>query len=218
MPRIVQTSADLVDALPAYILSDEVESVAGDVIADTDAFRSLDEIRIGYALRTDSPIGDDEEVDQIVGTVKSSALWACLSDYDVVIWVKQPYWKLYDATVRRAVVTHALCHVFVTEEGKVKRLGHDVEEFTRVAAQFGAWSAKLAQFERGLYRPATRMVPQTTANEAAGAEVTVDDDGVPTIHIDQEPAPPKVDSGKVVELANHARSARGRTGAPVVTP
>jgi hypothetical protein len=193
-----QTSAELADALPAYILSDEVADVAGQVIADNDAFRSLDEVRIGYALRTDQPISDDDEVDNIVGTAKASALWACLSDYDVVIWVKQPYWKLYDEVVRRAIVTHGLCHVFVSEEGKVKRLGHDVEEFTRVAVQFGPWSAKLLQFQRGLATD-RKAKPEQTA-------------------IAQDP-PPAVDAGKVVELGNRARDARkGSDQPPVVHP
>lgn len=133
------------ETLPAYVLNNEVEEAAAQVIADNTAFRDLDEIRIGYALRTDAPTADEDGIDDVVGVVKASPLWACLSDYDVIVHVKEDYWRRHQDE-HEALLTHGLSHLMVTEEGKVKKVGHDVEAFHREAVKFGAWRPNLSRF------------------------------------------------------------------------
>lgn len=133
------------DTPPAYILSRDVEDVGAQVIADNTGFRDLSEIRIAYALRTDAPTEDDDGIDDVVAVTKASALWSCISDYDVVVAVKDDYWRRHQDE-HEALMTHALSHLLVTEEGKIKKVGHDVEAFHREAVKFGAWRPNLSKF------------------------------------------------------------------------
>jgi hypothetical protein len=133
------------ETLPAYVLSQEVEDVAREVIADNTGFRDLSDVRIAFALRTDAPTADEDGIDDVVGVVKASPLWSCLSDYDVVVHVKDDYWRRHQGE-HAALLTHGLSHLLVTEEGKIKKVGHDVEAFHREAVKFGAWRPNLSRF------------------------------------------------------------------------
>lgn len=164
----VQTSAELVDALPTYILSDSVQDVADSVIAEHDAFRILGDIRMGYAERTDTKTEDDADIDTIVGVKRAGPLWGSLGEYDVVLWVNADWWHLMGkGATRAAAVTHALSHVLVTDEGKIKLVGHDVDAFIRETVKFGPWSTRLTRLWRSMGR-------DPSADAAVAAQATVD--------------------------------------------
>ena len=141
----VQQTTAFEEKPPAYVLSQDIEDVADQVIADNTGFRDLSDIRIGYALRTDSPVEDDDGIDDVIAVTKASPLWSCLSDFDVVVAVKDDYWRRHQDE-HAALLTHALSHLLVTEEGKIKKVGHDVEAFHREAVKFGAWRPNLSRF------------------------------------------------------------------------
>ena len=166
-----QTSAELALPTDPFRLSDEVELVADQVIADNSGFQMLNEIRIAYLLRIDESIDDDDSIDTICKAVKAPPVWQVLAGYDVAVWVKSAYWTVFNDRQKRALVTHALCHVYVDDEtGKVKMLGHDVEEFHRVAMQFGGWTASVAQFAKAIEVERTQQRDvQSAISEAVDA-------------------------------------------------
>ena len=51
------------DAVPAYIESQDLAEVASRVISETTGFRDLDEIRLGFYVRTDQPTTDEDGID-----------------------------------------------------------------------------------------------------------------------------------------------------------
>jgi hypothetical protein len=181
--RPQQTSADLVDALPAYILSDSLQDVADSIIAEHDAFRILNDIRMGYAERTDVKTEDDADIDTIIGVKRAGPLWGSLGEYDVVCWVNSDWWRLMGkSAARAAAVTHALSHILVTDEGKVKLVGHDVDAFIRETVKYGPWSNRLSRLWRSMGR---EPKPEQT-------EVETPDN---VAHIDQRARkPPVVDA------------------------
>ena len=174
MPRPVQTSADLVDALPAYILSDSVQDVADSVIAEHDAFRILGDIRMGYAERTDVKTEDDADIDTIIGVKKAGPLWGSLGEYDVVLWVNADWWRLMGkGATRAAAVTHALSHVLIKDDGKIKLVGHDVDAFIRETVKFGPWSGRLSRLWRSMGRDPVGEAVQATVDALDGATIEV---------------------------------------------
>lgn len=162
--RNQQTSAGLADALPAYMLSDEVEEVATEVIGANLAFADIDALRVAYCVRTDAPTEDDDGIDDIAGVKKAGQPWQSIGDYDLAVFVKQDWWRLAGKQERRAALTHALSHVMVDDKGKVKLLGHDVEAFVRETTRFGPWSDRLAKLWRSMGRDP--KAEQTTVDEA----------------------------------------------------
>jgi hypothetical protein len=176
MTRPVQTSAELVDALPAYILSDTVQDVADSVIAEHDAFRILNDIRMGYAERTDVKTEDDADIDTIIGVKRAGPLWGSLGEYDVVLWVNADWWHLMGkGAARAAAVTHALSHVLVTDEGKIKLVGHDVDVFLRETNKYGPWSSRLARLWRAMGRDPVGEAVQATVDALDGTTIDVGD-------------------------------------------
>lgn len=133
------------DVPPAYFLSQDVEEVGRQVIADNVGFRDLDELRLAFAVRTDSPYSEEDGIDDVVGVSVENAMRRCLGLYDVIVWVKEAYWGR-NPDLHEALLTHALSHVMVNEDGKVKKVGHDVEAFHREAVKFGAWRPQLSRF------------------------------------------------------------------------
>lgn len=195
-PAKGQTSAELVDALPAYILSDTVQDVADSVIAEHDAFRTLNDIRLGCAVRTDAKTEDDAEIDEIIGVKRAGPLWGSLGEYDVVLWVKQDWWNLMGSgTARAAAVTHALSHVLVKEDGKIALVGHDVDVFLRETNKFGPWSTRLAMLWRSMGRDPraeAAAIAQATVDAMDGTTLDVGDGVVAHISSGRKPKQPPV--------------------------
>jgi hypothetical protein len=188
MTRPVQTSAELVDALPPYILSDSLQDVADSVIAEHDAFRILDDIRMGYAERTDVKTEDDADIDAIIGVKRAGPLWGSLGEYDVVLWVNADWWHLMGkGSARAAAVTHALSHVLVTDEGKIKLVGHDVDAFLRETNKYGPWSTRLAMLWRSMGRQ-----PAAEQTEVAAVEGVANGGNVARIDQRKAKQPPVI--------------------------
>jgi hypothetical protein len=181
-----QTSAALSIPIEPFVKSTEIELVADRVISDNIAFRSLQEIELVYLLNNKPADATDlsDGIDSIVRAVKAPPIWRFLSDTHVAIWVVAAYWRIFDETQRRAIVTHALSHVSIdeTDEGdvKVKIVGHDVEEFHRVAVQFGAWTTGVATFAKALTShrddgQAVQTAVETAVQQLDGQELVVGD-------------------------------------------
>lgn len=193
---IQQTNAGLVEELPPYIKSEEVAELAEQVISEHTGFRDLEELEICYLQRTDQPLDPEDEIDQIIAVVKASAPWQAASGVDVIIWVKKANWDLWNEKLKRALLTHALSHLMVTEDGKLKKLGHDVEAFVREANEFGAWHPELSKLARSL---ADGPKATKVTISAGGRTVETDSDALEAA---------ARDPGKITDLRNAARRAR----------
>lgn len=195
---IQQTSANLVEELPPYITSEAVEEVADEVISSNVGFRDLEELRIVYLLRTDQPLDPDDEIDTIVTVTKASPVWHAASGIDAIVAVKKPNWDLWGDKQRRALLTHGFSHLLVTEEGKLKKVGHDAEVFVREVNQFGSWHPSLMKLRRSLEDGTREPTTQVTLS-SGGKSVTTDSDALADV---------ARDPGKITELANRAKKAR----------
>lgn len=84
-------------------------------------------------------------------TIRCSDLTKKLSGVDIVILVNKDFWETQAEIRKKALIEHELCHILV-KDGKVKLLGHDIEEFITVASKYGAWHGLLDMFRRALER------------------------------------------------------------------
>lgn len=170
MPR--QSSARLAGPVEPFTKSDAVAAVADQVIADNVGFRNLREIEVAYLLNN-RPLdpADAAGIDAIVKAVKAPPVWSFLSDVHVAVWVIAGFWHAFSEDQRRAAITHALSHVMVEEddagEVRVKIAPHDVEEFHRVAAQFGSWTTSVELFAKAIAAQRKHAGELTTAVEEA---------------------------------------------------
>jgi len=74
--------------------------------------------------------------------------------YDYIITVNSLAWENADEEARERLLSHELNHVFIDEKGKLKLLGHDVEDF---AAEIHRninnpnWALNLEQLTLAIY-------------------------------------------------------------------
>lgn len=199
---IQQTSANLVEELPPYVVSEAVQELADQVISETAGFRDLEDLRIVYLLRTDQPLDPDDEIDALVTVTKASPPVHGATGIDVLVAIKKANWDLWAEKQRRALLTHGLSHVLVTDEGKVKKIGHDAEVFLREVNEFGSWHPSLMRVARSFDEGPKRQPMQMTVT-AGGRSARIDADKLEELAHDPT---------KVTELANRARRARESKG------
>lgn len=84
--------------------------------------------------------------------------------YDVVMVLDMKAWEVSNAADRKRLISHELRHIFITEDGKVKLLPHDISDF-RVEQQLNTddpdWSFKLATLVNDLYEQEKEMAKQS---------------------------------------------------------
>ncbi len=134
-----------------YILSDEVKGIALAVAGTEPRFAHItDDLRVGYALRWGVKPEGKGGIHVLAKAVKAPELWSDLGEYDVVLWANQQAWQHLTAGQRAALMAHELCHIGVTDDGRVQLLEHDIEEFAWVARRFGQWHSGLEFFAEQL--------------------------------------------------------------------
>jgi len=84
--------------------------------------------------------------------------------YDIVIIFDMKAWELAGPEDRKRVMSHELRHVFITEEGKVKLIPHDISDF-RIEQKLNQddpdWSLKLATLTNDIYEQEKEMAKQS---------------------------------------------------------
>ena len=132
-----------------YWKAPEVEAVAKKLIAT--AHRRLNDVRIDYYFRSDTPVSKGKYLTAI--TKKVTTLTSEMANNNgepfFCIVVAEPAWKLISEKQREAVIDHELCHCEVkTIEGeiKLKLLPHDLQEFNAVVRRHGAYDEDLQKF------------------------------------------------------------------------
>lgn len=129
--------------------SEEVASVANDLIAKFNHFANLVDFDIRYAiLEGDRP--EDNKLDTLAKFVKAPAVWHDLLGIDAVVWVNGRFWKTLEENQREALIAHELCHAEVNDKGKLVVGKHDLEEFAFVTLHYGAWYPDVRLVQRSL--------------------------------------------------------------------
>jgi len=132
-----------------FIVSPEVEHLAGLVIASFDEFRPIFEatrdqgLSIAYVFETKpwDPLKDEFKPHTIAKVTKASPLWRVLAEHELAIQFRQAFWDAFTEQQRIAVLHHEFTHVEVEldDQGRLK-IGirdHDVEDFTQTMRRFG---------------------------------------------------------------------------------
>jgi hypothetical protein len=84
--------------------------------------------------------------------------------YDIVLIFDMKAWELADTENRNRIMSHELRHVFITEDGKVKLIPHDISDF-RIEQKLNQddpdWSLKLAVLTNDIYEQEKEMAKQS---------------------------------------------------------
>jgi hypothetical protein len=123
--------------------SDELEAVALRLIRKHARLVWLYEsgYSIAYLLDHADP---PEKAHDVVKVGLVSGWQRALTDEDAALIVNAPVWQNLPEQQREALVLHGLLHFGANEKtGKLLTVPHDVEEFTFVVAEYGAWRPSL---------------------------------------------------------------------------
>lgn len=130
--------------LHGFQRSDEIAAIGDSLIGQHNALAHLEPYEILYLLHHDLPPDKAHDVVK-VGIV--SGWQKALASVDAAVIVNAPLWGMLDAKQQQAVVMHGLLHLGVNDKtGALVNLPHDVEEFSLVAATYGAWRPGLRTF------------------------------------------------------------------------
>lgn len=145
----VERQMQTIIALEGYHVSEEVKEVAERVIAAHPRFEAITRHSITYALLHGKD-PEDHTIHAWAKFVKAPGLWCDLTGVEAVVWVNQKIWAQMEPNEREAIIAHELCHFGENDDGNIKTVDHDVEEFVFVARHFGAWRMDLGQLRLAL--------------------------------------------------------------------
>jgi predicted metallopeptidase len=130
-----------------YYRSDEVMAVARRLVErHAVTLARLRDFELVYLLRQVEGELEEKRLDAIAKAFKAPALWRDVAGVDAGIWIDERYWKVFTERQREAVCLHELLHLGVNDNGQIKILDHDVEDFSMVVRLYGPWTPALRQF------------------------------------------------------------------------
>jgi predicted metallopeptidase len=144
MPQQLVDKVTLADL--EYQRSDEVRDVAEMLLAKHPTLDFIEQFAVTYLLRDVTGDLEDKEIDAIAKCHKVPAMYRDVFGPEVMIWVDARYWKVFNQPRREAVVLHELCHISQDDQGRLKLVKHDVEEFAMVVRQYGPWLPTIEHF------------------------------------------------------------------------
>jgi hypothetical protein len=65
-----------------------------------------------------------------------------LSKFEILIVIDEAWW-IANPEKQEALLFHELCHLQVSDEGKLQVIGHDLEEFYAVLRRYGDWNKEI---------------------------------------------------------------------------
>lgn len=74
--------------------------------------------------------------------------------YDYLVIVDSVVWEYAQPEDKKRLISHELNHVFIDEKGKLKLVGHDVEDFAseiKKNADNPGWASDLGDLARSIY-------------------------------------------------------------------
>ena len=132
-----------------FVDAPQVRDLAEEVMAEFDEFREVreavdrEEISIAYVFETKAfdQLTEEFKPHTIAKVTKASPLWRSLTERELVIQFRRPFWDAFDHDQRRAVLHHELTHIELerTDNGRLKisLRAHDVEDFSSTMRPFG---------------------------------------------------------------------------------
>ncbi len=69
-----------------------------------------------------------------------------ISGYKFIMQVNKAQWSDLQEDQRIALVDHELQHAYVSPDGEISIIDHDIEEFTAIIKRRGIWNKRLSQF------------------------------------------------------------------------
>lgn len=87
-----------------------------------------------------------------------------IEGYDVVIILDMKAWDVANANDRKRIMSHELRHIFITEDGKIKLLPHDISDFRaeqKLNQDDPDWGFNLATLVNDMYEQEREMARQS---------------------------------------------------------
>jgi hypothetical protein len=111
----------------------------------------LNQHRLAYLLEHGEPPTGDKPCEW--GKARLVPKWAlALSTYEAAISINARVWEVLSERQQEALLLHELHHLdHDNETGKLVTRPHDVEEFSFVAREYGAWRTSLSLFAEQLH-------------------------------------------------------------------
>lgn len=134
-----------------YSEATEVELVARDIIQEHHPDLRAYQHRITYVFRSEAAVSNGK---QIWGKArKITGLNAYLARGGTpffVIEIAADIWKDLEPNQKKALVDHELSHCYVTDEGDLQLLPHDIEEFGVIVHRWGLWRSDVEDFSKAV--------------------------------------------------------------------
>lgn len=128
-----------------YDRAESVEEIAKELIRKHHT--ELVNTKIAYLFKN-RPIKANGR-DVIAFSSKCSGIVKVLSEIDVVVIISYPSFQQLDERQKLAVIDHELTHLFVEEDStgapKLRKLAHDVEEFSVIIERYGLYQEDLVR-------------------------------------------------------------------------
>ena len=132
-PEVKDIARDLIVNYHSYLLNARIEFVFCDPPAKsrgTEVWGSARKITgLAAFLASDNMLANSDERESFF-----------------VVTIAKEIWKQLNEKQRRALVDHELCHLWVDEDGELKLIGHDLEEFGAVVSRHGLWREDITRF------------------------------------------------------------------------
>lgn len=145
-----------------FVDAPAVRDLAEEVMASFDEFRDLrdavgnEEISIAYVFETKAfdQLTEEFKPHTVAKVTKASPLWRSLTERELVIQFRRPFWDAFKHEQRCAVLHHELTHIALErdEKGRLKLSlrPHDVEDFRATVRRFGPILPGRAAFLKAL--------------------------------------------------------------------
>ena len=91
-----------------------------------------------------------------------------IDGYDVVVIFDRKAWELADASDKKRIMSHELRHIFITDDGEVKLIPHDVSDFIieqKLNKDVQDWALKLVALVTDVYEQEKEMAKQQKKGE-----------------------------------------------------
>lgn len=95
---------------------------------------------------------------------------------DCIVDVNLEMWMDLNDTQQVATVHHELCHIALTEKGKLRLRGHTVEEFTEVIEAHGLYDVGAREVARAIQMHLPGMASDSVTISSRGKSVTTTED------------------------------------------
>ena len=134
-----------------YTAAPEIEKIAEKLIEILKP--ELEGFEIRYIFNVENPRKDGREVTALARKVTGlNAYLAGNAEGFFVLEFGQPAYDELEPAQVVAVVHHELCHFGISDEGQLRIVPHDTEEFNEIAATHGSFHDGLIRFGQALIR------------------------------------------------------------------